>query len=280
MKKSLLIFKTELIQMFRQTKILMLVFFLVMLYESIFSPMRSVCDETGFTLHPVEPFILLCTKSTNIILIPIIYLFLLGQFPHCKKQYFQMIRTGKQRWFWGELAFIAASSLLIVLVTLAGSEICMFDKLETTGRWSLFMTQMNAEFPELYAQNHLLFLDASIVAHGTPYAIMLYEFGLIWIYLVIIGTFVIYGTIIGKRAVTMIAAIAITVIGGSAIYLDGKLKWVFPLVHIEYGLHYNSLFSQAYFPVWGSILYLVLLLGGLTALCLASMKKMRIGNEQ
>lgn len=279
MKKSIFVVKTEIFQTLRQTKILLIVFFMVMLYETVLSPMKALCAETQYSLQLSEPFILLCTKSTNLILTPLIYMVLLGGFPHCKTQYFQMIRTGKRRWFWGEFIFIAVSSLVMTLILFFGSDLFLLDHIEAPDGWSSYMTIMNENFPELYNRNHLLFLDASIVAHGTPTGVMLYTVGMMWLYLVMIGVGILLGTIIGRRTPAMIGCVAVTVIGGSAIYFGSALQWLFPLVHMEFGLHYNSLFSQVYFPPWGSVLYLTLLLCGLIVLCQCRLGKMRIGDE-
>lgn len=279
MKKSIFVLKTEFSQVLRQTKTLLLLFFIVMLYETVLSSMKTLCADTQFLLQPFEPFILLCTRSTNIILVPLIYMVLLGGFPYCKTNYFQMVRTGKLQWFWGEFAFVALSSFVLTFILFIASDLFLFGSIESSGGWSDFMKTTRLNFPEIYEKNKLLFLDASIVAHGTPVKVMLYTFGMMWLYLIVTGVCVLFGTIIGKRFWAIIMSMAMTVVGGLAIYFNGALRWIFPLVHIEYGMHFNSLLSQVYFPIWGPILYLVLLLAGLTALCCFSLKKMRIGDE-
>lgn len=280
MKKSLFVFKTEFLQTVRQTRVLLILFFLVVLYESIFSHMFEVCAETQFSLHWSEPFILLCTRSTNVILLPLIYLFLLSGFPFCKTQYFQMIRTWKQHWFLGECLFIAVSAFMLTFILLAGSVLFLSGHIGMTNQWSDFMTQMRVNYPETYNEDRLLFLDASILAHGKPVPVLLYTFGMMWLYLVLIGIGMLLGTIAGKRILAMIVNTSVTVIGGTAIFFGGTtIQWLFPLVHAEFGLHYDSLFSTVYFPLWGSVLYFLLLLIGLIVLCQFGMKRMQIGGE-
>lgn len=279
MKKTFFVLKTETIQTLRQTKILLIIFFMILLYESILSPMKALCVEALYTIQIAEPFILLCTRSTNVILIPLIYMVLLSGFPYCKTQFFQIIRTGKQHWFWGEFIFIVWSSFLLTLILFSGSFLFLSQCIEISNEWSAFMTSMRETFPLLYAENPLLFLDASIVAHGKPNQVLLYTFGMMWLYLVIIGVCILLGTIIGKRTVALIVSVAVTLIGGSAIYFGGDAQWLFPLVHVEFGLHYDSLFSKVHFPILGSILYLILLLIGLMVLCQCCLRAIQIGGE-
>lgn len=279
MKKSIFVLKTELVQVLRQTKILLLLFFIVMLYETVLSSMRTVCADTQFSLQCFEPFILLCTRSTNIILVPLIYMVLLGGFPYCKTMYFQIVRTGKRQWFWGEIAFIALSAFAFTFILFIASDLFLFNCIKYSNGWSDFMKITRSNFPEIYDKNRALFLDASIITHGSPGKVMLYTFGMMWLYLIVTGVCVLFGTIIGKRFWTVVICILMTVVGGLAVYFSTALRWIFPLVHVEYGRHFNSLFSQIYFPVWRSILYLVLLLAGLILLCCFSLNKMRIGDE-
>lgn len=283
MKKCLPVFKSvlksEFSHVLRQSKTLLLLFFIVMLYETVLSSVKSVSAETGFALGAFEPFILLCTRSTNIILVPLIYLILLGGFPFCRTQYFQMIRTGKRAWLVGELAFVAISALAVTLVILLASDLFLYGFIENSTTWSDFMKSTRPNFPEIYERNKLLFLDASIISHGKPLGVMIYTFGAMWAYLIISGVCVLFGTIIGRRLAAMITAMSATVLGGLAIYFSGAVKWIFPLAHVEYGLHFNSIFSAVHFPIWGSVLYLAALLAGLVTACFLSLNKMRIDDE-
>lgn len=279
MKRSFLIAKTEVVQTLRQSRILTILFFLVILYESVLSPMNSLSAETSMSLHFSEPFILMCTTDTNIILIPVVYLFVLSGFPYCKKQYFQMIRTGKRQWFFGELLFIAVTSFAVTLVIFLASMLFTAGQIEPHDSWSSFMTQMFHQYPEKYANNSILFLNASTIAHGEPIDILIYTFTMMWTYLAICGIALLLGTIIGHRITAFIVNIAVAVSGGICISFAGDFKWIFPLVHMEYGEHFNYVFSEVYFPIWGSVAYYLLLTAVLIVFCLYRLKRMNVGDE-
>lgn len=280
MKKSMLIFRSESSCLLHRSKILLLVFLIVIFYESILSPVKALSAETGLTLHSGEPFVLLCTRHANIILIPIMYIVLLSEFPCCSTQYFQMIRTGKKQWFFGEMFFVLTSSLLIVLIIFASSMLCMGKQLTQGSEWSMYMTQMRELFPEKYNSNTQLFLDASTIAHGKTSGVLLYTVLMMWLYLAIIGTLLIFGTMIAKKTAAMISACSLTVVGGTAIYFGDQLKWLFPPAHLEFGLHFDSIFSKVDFSLEGSLVYISAILIALVILCLSSLKRLRIGEEQ
>lgn len=279
MKKIYFIAKTELAQTLRQTRILTLLFFLVILYESVLSPINALSAETSMSLHFAEPFILMCTTDTNIILIPIVYLFILSGFPYCKKEYFQMIRTGKRRWFFGELLFIVIISFAVTLIIFLASMLFTAGQIEPQDSWSSFMTRMFQQYPEKYMQDPLLFLNASTIAHGEPINILIYTFGMMWTYLIICGIGLLLGTVTGHRIIAFIVNVAVAVAGGICNTFSQNIKWIFPLAHMEYGEHFNSVFSEVYFPVWGSIAYYLLLIAALIVFCLYRLKRMNVGDE-
>lgn len=266
MKSSFYVLRTEAIQTLRQTKTLMLLFFITFLYESILSPMSALCEETQLSVQTFEPFILICNGSANMILIPLVYIFLISGFPCCSRGYFQMIRTGRKRWLLGEIMFVIFSAFVMLLLIFAGSAAFTAKDQEPSNVWSPFMTVMRENFPLLYADNHLLFLDTATVAHGTPLSVFLYTFLTMWIYLVITGLLILLGTVIGKRIPTVTAAAALSVTGGAVVRFGGA-SWLFPMIHTQFGMHYNSLLSTVYFPLWDSLIYLLLLAAVLAALC-------------
>lgn len=280
MKKSILIFRAESSYLLHRSKMLLLLFLLVIFYEGILSPVKNLSSDTGLNLHFGEPFILLCTRHANIVLIPMMYIILLSEFPCCSTQYFQMIRTSKKQWFFGELLFVFVSSFLIVFIILASSMLCMKNQLTYSNEWSMYMTQMRMLFPENYNGNAQLFLDASTIAHGKASDVLLYTFFMMWMYLAITGIILIYGTIMVRKTAALLSVCSLTVIGGTAIYFGGQLKWLFPPAHLEFGLHFNSIFSKVDFSLAGSIFYISAILIVLVIICLSSLKRLRIGEEQ
>lgn len=280
MKKSILIFRAESSYLLHRSKMLLLLFLLVIFYESILYPVKNLSSDTGLNLHFGEPFILLCTRHANIVLIPMMYIILLSEFPCCSTQYFQMIRTSKKQWFFGELLFVFVSSFLMVFIILASSMLCIKNQLTHSNEWSMYMTQMRHLFTENYNGNTQLFLDASTIAHGKASDVLLYTFFMMWMYLAITGIILIYGTIMVRKTAALLSACSLTVIGGTAIYFGGQLKWLFPPAHLEFGLHFNSIFSKVDFSLAGSIFYILAILIVLVIMCLNSLKRLRIGEEQ
>lgn len=279
MKKIYAVFAYELKEAVRKSKLLLVLFFVVMLYESILSPMQAVCAQTGFTVGCFEPFILICSKSTNTILIPLLYIFIISGFPYCKTSYFHILRAGKKPWLCGEVIFVIVSSLGLLLCLCAGSVIPIAENVVFTGEWSKYMLDVYTQDPELYMKNSLLFLDSSYTLHGTPFFEAAYSFLVMWLNLCITGIIVLLGSVTGKELLFSIIAVCTVLIGGSSMYFAGDFKWLFPLTHTQYGLHFNLVFSGNNFPVAMTFVYLVAALIVGIVLCFIAARKMNFDME-
>lgn len=256
MKKLFVVTKYELKEILHKSKILLILFFVVILYESILFPINEICNTTGFSIGVFEPFILICSRSTNTILIPILYILLISGFPYCMNSYFHIMRTGKRAWVYGEMLFIVLSSMLFLIVLFIGCILPVMSHLSFSNRWSSFMTDLCSYYPEIYSKNILLCLDSSYTLHGTPLGVSLYSFAAMWLNLIILGGMILLGAIWGKKMFVLFIAAAETLIGGCSIYFNSSMKWIFPLTHTQYGLHFNAFFSGSNFAVQYTFVYL------------------------
>ena len=256
MKKVLSIIKYEFTETIRRPKILLVLFFLVVLYESDLSPMKDICYETGLRLNIFEPFVLMCTRSVNIILIPFIFIILLSEFPNCKADYFRMIRIGRRGWLCGEISFLFLISLVMMIVLLIGTIVPIADIADTANAWSDFMTSLRDNFPEIYLHNIRVTLDASVVIHSLPVSAVVYSFLIMWLNLIVYGLLMLLGTVTARRMTFLISTLACAFIGGCSTFFNSWIKWIFPITHTQLGFHYNSIFSKINFPVYMSYIYL------------------------
>lgn len=124
-------------------------------------------------------------------------------------------------------------------------------------------------------QNSLLFLDSSATAHGTPLTVFCFTAGIMILNLWVLGVMLLLGTIRKTKLAAVMCCLALTAAGGAAIFYDGRLMWLFPLAHLEYGAHYHAIYAETVFPVSGSVGYLAAWLVGAIVLCFGSLPYMQ-----
>lgn len=281
MKKILSIIKYEFSETIRRPKILLVLFFIILLYESDLSTIRDVYNETGLTLNVFEPFVLMCTRSVNIILIPLIFIILISDFPNCRTDYFRMIRISKRGWLVGEIGFIILLSFVMMLVLLIGTILPVLDISFTANNWSKFMTTLRENYFEIYNHNVRVTLEASVMIHSLPISALVYSFLIMWLNLIIYGLLLLLGTVTSKRMVFLVSTLSLTFIGGCSTFFNSGIKWLFPIAHTQLGLHYNSIFSKINFPVYMTYIYLAAAVVVIVMLCGQLVKKtLFVGEEQ
>lgn len=279
MKRIFAVIKYEFSETIRQPKNLLVLFFLVVMYESDLSPIKEICLETGFTLNLFEAFILMCTRSVNIILIPLIFIVLMSGFPNCKADYFRMVRISKREWLIGEICFLFLISFVMIFVLLIGTIVPITNILNTSNHWSPFMTSLNDCFPEIYLRNERVTLDASVITHSLPLSALVYSFLIMWMNLMICGLLILLGAVTSKRIVFLTATLVSAFIGGCSTYFKSGIKWIFPIAHTQYGLHFNAIFAKVNFPVYMSYLYLAAAITIIIVICGQLLKKAMFGGE-
>lgn len=279
MNKIISVIKYEFFETIRRPKILLVLFFLVVFYESDLAPIREICIETGLSLNIFEPFVLMCTRGVNIILIPLIFIVLISGFPNCKTDYFRMIRISRRGWLIGEIAFLFLFSFVVMIVLLVGTIVPIVDIASVSSLWSDFMTALREDFPEIYIHNIRVTLDASITTHSLPISAVVYSFLIMWLNLIVYGLLILLGTVTSKRISFLSAALASAFIGGCSTYFSSGIKWFFPIAHTQLGLHYNSIYSKIHFPVFMSYIYLLFGVAVIIVICRQFIKKTNFVGE-
>ena len=275
MKKISSIIKYEFSETIRRPKILLVLFFIIVLYESTISPMKKVCSETGFTLNIFEPFILMCTRSVNIILIPFIFIVLISEFPNCKTDYFRMIRISKSEWLIGEVAFLCLISFLMLVVLIIGTAMPMIGVTEFSNAWSSFMTLLHENYPDIYLHNIRFTLEANIITHSLPISAVVYSLLIMWLNLMIYGLLILLGALASKRMALLASTLSLAFLGGCSTLFNNGIKWIFPITHTQLGQHFNSIFSKINFPIYMSYIYLAAAVAVIIVICKQLLKTAR-----
>jgi len=280
MKKNLYLVRSEMAGIVHQSKNLLLLFLIVVVYDETFSTLFELSELSGLGVGLLELFILMLNNKLNVIAIPMIFIFIMSAFPRCRVDYFGMIRLSKKRWLTGEIFSVLTISFLVVCILFIGTCIFLPRGLEIRGTWGSFMERFALEHGELYLHNEKLILGAEVMTQGTPVEVFLYSAAMMWLYLIMMGLLMIIGTIVGKRMLLFGIAIILTLAGGGALYVDGAFSWFFPLYHVIYGNHFNLFFAGAKFNIGYSIVFFVLVIAGLSIISAVLIKKMNVGDRR
>lgn len=113
--KILSVVRNEFISLIHKPKLLLVIASTIFMIDSVAKPMKDLSLELGYKLNFAEPFLFITSKGLNIVIIPLIFIAILSDFPSSENTgYFPMIRNGRMIWYWGEVLFSLATSIIYI----------------------------------------------------------------------------------------------------------------------------------------------------------------------
>lgn len=277
LRKILAIVRTELTSIIHKPKLLLILISIAFMIDSVAKPMKDLSLELGYTLNIAEPFLFLTSKGLNIVIIPIILIAILSDFPSSETSgYFTMIRNGRTAWFWGETIFAFIASFAYTIILFMSIALYCADNSFIGNRWSDYTLKTYKEYPDVYKVG-VTFLDTSVFTQGKPLKILAQTLLLMSLYIFILILLMLMFRIIGKKVFGMITAIAITFVGLPSYATTSQIRWLFPVTHISYGWHFNEFFSKPYCSLSTSYIYYSILIVILVIINLYLVKHTQIG---
>ena len=277
LRKMLYVVRNEIISLLHKPKILLIVASIIFMIDSVAKPMKDLSLELGYKLNVAEPFLFITSKGLNIVIIPLIFIAILSDFPSSENSgYFSMIRNGRMAWYWGEVVFSFVTSVLYVLIIFLSTALYCADNSYIGDYWSDYTLKTYKDYPDIFLYG-TTFLDTSVYTQGTPIQILIQALLLLMLYTFIIIQIMLFFKIIGKKSLGIITAIGLTFVGMPSYATTSKIRWIFPVTHTAYNWHFNEFFSEPYCRLSTSYLYFSALIILLVSVNMFLVKRVRIG---
>lgn len=257
-------------------RILLAVYLVVFLNQSITAEMLSLCRETGYTVNIAEPLALIFSKSVYTVAVPIVFIALMTDFPKTEGSIFYVYRMSRRGWVFGELLFAVMSSLTYVFTLIMGTVLYCLGSCEFTNEWSDYTTKLYLEYPEIYARNTSLAVESSVYTQGKPVEVIVHSAVLIFFYVLILSLIIMLFKLLELRETGVVIGTAITLFGLASDSGASDIMWVFPITHTVFGWHYDAFFRKQFFTLTGSYIYLISLIFALLAVNLYVSKRVRL----
>lgn len=272
--------KQEYIAFLFSKKTLLMLFSFIFLAESVVGKMCELATQTGMELGKLEPFLLIMSYEQHAMVIPIMFIVLLSDFPANKSSgIFIMGRTSRLIWLTGEMLYALMAGLTYILFLFVGTILWMGKTGSFLFQWSDYMTTLYTAYPEEYMLNDHLFIRAGTVTQGTPLSVLVQSVLLMLLYLLLIASLLAVFKLTEKKQLGLFATIALTGLGAVAVAYFGEKRWFFPMAHAIFGTHFNEFFAKPECALWVSYVFFIITIGVLFAINGMLAKKIRIGDE-
>lgn len=256
-------------------RILLAVYITVFINENITKKMLAICTEVGYKINIVEPLALIFSKSIYTVVIPIVFIALMTDFPKTEGSIFYVYRMSRRSWVFGELLFAAASALTYVISLVVGTLLYCAGRCDFSNEWSDYTSKLYIEHPDIYSQSTSLAVESSVYMQGKPVEVILHSAALIFLYTMILCLIIMLFKQLSLKEFGIITGVALTLFGLATDSGASAAMWLFPITHTVFGWHFDRFFREQHFTLPGSYIYLGVLFFALVAANFIVSKKVR-----
>lgn len=277
LRKTMAIVRNEFASLSRKPKLFLIIVSIAFMIDSVAKPMKDLSLELGYKLNIAEPFIFITSKGLNIVVIPLIFVAILSDFPSSEHSgYFSMIRNGRLSWYWGEVLFsIIVSVIYIAILFLSIAVYCSSNSF-IENVWSDYTLRAYIDYPDVFL-HATEFLDTSVYTQGNPLLVLFNTLILLILYIFILVQLMLFFRMIGKKPLGVIMSIGLTFVGMPSYATTSKIRWIFPVTHTAYNWHFNEFFREPYCRLSTSYIYLSVLAAGFIITNMFLVKYSKIG---
>ncbi len=251
------------VQWLMNTRQILLIVLLMFNYTLAVQPLKERVDLMDERVSILEPFIAVGSSGMILLIMPIVFLILISDFPYSKGNVlFRISRIGRKCWLIAQLLELLMMILTFLFITALGAILPLLGRFTISGKWSRIVTHFAVLFPERAGSYELLSENLYNQIHSASLAAF-HTYALLSLYLFLIGNILLCMTLIQHRKVGN-AVTGFLIAGGAALCsMKSQLMWLLPMAHSIPWVHYTRYLRRPIVPIGASYLYL-----GLTTLVL------------
>jgi len=167
LKQSFFCARAEFIKWICDARMIILGVLLIFIYSFAIEPLKSNAELMGEPLNILEPFIAIANSGAILLIIPLVFLTLIADFPKIDTNtVFYIMRVGRLNWLFGQLLKLIFMALSYLAVIFLGAVLPMLSDGFWYNGWSNVATKFSSRFPASETPH----LDVQTVARVPKYA--------------------------------------------------------------------------------------------------------------
>ncbi|MCD8095152.1 MAG: hypothetical protein LUE12_03365 [Ruminococcus sp.] len=279
LKKSFASAKTEYIKWICDSRMIILAVLLIFIYNFAIEPLLENAEIMGEPLNILEPFIAISNSGAILMIIPLVFLTLIADFPRIDTNtVFYIARVGRINWLSGQIIKLILMAISFLAVIFLGAVIPMLNKGFWYNGWSNVATQFSSLYPEKSGSFGVQLLPENLYNQLSVYAAAVQSYLLVFAYLMIIGLILLSFSLVKKKTAGFVICAAIISLGTALCSVNTSLMWAMPMANSIIWLHYTKYFRQPIMSLTFSICYLVIFIAVLIIFCYFAIRKFNYDN--
>lgn len=258
MKKQITVSRYSFFAWISSTKVMVFLLYFIASYQLFIKPYIELSQQMNSPLGTLEPFLIMTSVPYVASLFPLLTVILLGDIPIIDASgKFVVFRTGKTKWFVGQMLFIVCVSALLQIFLL-------LFLVSTVNVNSFFKNGWSLPVRYAFSQDSYIIdafaLDGTIINQVRPFHLVGITFTMNLLHTLVIGLIQYSFALTGKRVLGILFNIAMIGAGFCLWYVNTPFKWLLPLSHALYTGHYDRFYNKTYCDIWLSYLYFIVLI--------------------
>ena len=260
--------KTEYIKWVCDARMVILGVLLIFIYNFAIQPLLQNAEKMNEPLNMLEPFIAVANSGAVLMIIPLVFMTLIADFPKIDNNtVFYIMRIGRRNWLTGQiikLVMMAASYLAVIFV---GSVVPMLTRGFWYNGWSNVVTNFKNVFPEQSMNFGVQLVPENLYNQLTVFEAAVKSYLLVFAYLMIIGLILLALSLIKHKTLGFVSCGAVIALGTAFCSIKTSLMWTMPMANSIIWLHFTKYFRVPEVSITFSVVYLVTFVLALIVFC-------------
>ena len=260
--------KTEYIKWVCDARMVILGVLLIFIYNFAIQPLLQNAEKMNEPLNMLEPFIAVANSGAVLMIIPLVFMTLIADFPKIDNNtVFYIMRIGRRNWLTGQiikLVMMAASYLAVIFV---GSVVPMLTRGFWYNGWSNVVTNFKNVFPEQSMNFGVQLVPENLYNQLTVFEAAVKSYLLVFAYLMIIGLILLSLSLIKHKTLGFVSCGAVIALGTAFCSIKTSLMWTMPMANSIIWLHFTKYFRVPEVSITFSVVYLVTFVLALIVFC-------------
>lgn len=256
-KTSWRISVVEFQQWIRHSRCVILAVMLVFVHILVIAPLKTCTVLMGEPVSVLEAFIALANSGSILLIVPLLYLVLIADFPQVTGNFLScQIRCEKRVWIAGQVIFAVWSAAFTSLFLLVSSAAMLL--LSKGGTWQMHyshaLTHYTSTFPDQRGDHIAALVPENLYQQMSLATAFCHSLCLMFLHFFIMALVILLMFLINKKYAGIIINGILVVAGALTCQMEVEWMWFFPVAHTIPWLHYEKYLDETVFPIRWSYL--------------------------
>ena len=272
--KILRMAKNEYVKWITNPKMIILVVMLIFAYDYVILELSDAADKMNVNIQIFEGFIGISNSQVLIMIIPIVFIGLMGDFPRTDgNSMLYIYRIGKTNWLMGQVLFLVMASVTYLVLLIGFSIVTLAGKSYFSNKWSEVTTKYYLFAPNDYESIVAKLTTGRLYNNLKPTEAMANIVVLMFLLMILISMMLLVAFICKRKIAGMVITIGIMCMGNVFAYMENNIRWIFPSSHAILEIHFDEIYKEPVMDMCWSYMYYILGIAVLFIIALVNVDK-------